>query len=100
MLPALRLSALLASLALCMGCAAPPGLGPVLRAEGNPGAPAPVILPLDQVIAQASGAAITPATTAGVAGRAARLRARAAAMQGPVQDDATRARLAAAISDN
>jgi starvation-inducible outer membrane lipoprotein len=59
-------------------------------------AAAPVLLPLDQLLAQAEGGRITPTTTGGLAARAARLRARALLMQGPVYDAETRARLAAA----
>ncbi|MGB8812995.1 MAG: hypothetical protein WCC57_07400 [Paracoccaceae bacterium] len=88
------------SLILCLvlaGCAEFPELD---VAPTVTGAAAPVILPLDELLATAEAGQITVAVGTSVAARAARLRARAAAMQGPVQDPATRARLAAAIAAN
>jgi hypothetical protein len=87
--------ALLLLTMLVAACDAPADLGPAARTQASPD---PVLLPLDGLLAQATGAAITPATAGGLAARAARLRARAAAMQGPVQDADTRARLAGAIA--
>jgi hypothetical protein len=61
--------------------------------------PAPMLLPLDQILAAAAeqpgGASAARAET--LAARAARLRARAALMRGPVMEPETRARLEAAI---
>jgi hypothetical protein len=57
----------------------------------------PRLLPIDDLLAQAKGSPVAEARAADLAGRAARLRARAALMQGPVHDPATRARLAQAI---
>lgn len=87
--------ALLFCLALA-ACAEMPDLAlPAAPASGA----APRILPLDDLVAQARldppGTAV--AAPAPLMGRAAALRARAAAMRGPVNDPATRARLAAAI---
>lgn len=82
---------------LCLalaGCATAPDLGPLTAAVG----PTPQILPLDQLIASAQGGRLTAAMGDALVARANRLRARAAAMRGPVQDPATRARLAAAIA--
>lgn len=59
----------------------------------------PVLLPLDQLLAQAKVQTDGPARAAGVVDRAARLRARAGLMRGPVHDPATRARLAKAIAE-
>ena len=53
-------------------------------------AEAPALLPLDQLVAQAGEAQITPAITGSVEARAAALRARAATMQSePLQGDTT-----------
>lgn len=59
----------------------------------------PVLMPLDQLLAQAKVQTDGPARAAGVVDRAARLRARAGLMRGPVHDPATRARLAKAIAE-
>lgn len=82
---------------LCLalsGCATVPDLGPLPAAAG----PTPQIMPLDQLIAAAQGGRLTAAMGDALVARANRLRARAAAMRGPVHDPATRARLAAAIA--
>lgn len=82
---------------LCLalsGCATVPDLGPLTGTVG----PSPQIEPLDQLIAAAQGSRLTAAMGDALLVRANRLRARAAAMRGPVQDPATRARLAAAIA--
>lgn len=60
---------------------------------------APVILPLDGLLAQVQGATTGPETAVGLDARAAGLRARAAGLPATDQDAATRARLAAAIAD-
>jgi hypothetical protein len=58
-------------------------------------AAAPALLPLEDILSQAQAPGSDPG--AGLAARAARLKARAALMRGPVHDPATRARLAEAI---
>lgn len=67
------------------------------RSEG-PAAPPPALLPMDQLLAAAASPAVAEARGQSLSARAARLRARAALMRGPVHEPATRARLAAAIS--
>lgn len=69
---------------------------PQLAAPVPPPGPAPAILPLEPLVAQipAPGSIVAVDPT-GLSARAARLRARAAAMRGPVADPATRARLLA-----
>ncbi len=59
---------------------------------------APELVPLDGLIAQASGGQLTETTGTALAARASRLRARAALMRGPVTEPQTRARLEAAIA--
>jgi hypothetical protein len=59
----------------------------------------PQLLPIDDLLAQAKGSPVAEARAGNLAARAARLRARAALMQGPVHDPATRARLAKAIRE-
>lgn len=76
------------------GCADFPDLGSVPSAETI----APDLLPMDRLLAQVGTPIATPAVANTLAGRAARLRARAALMQAPVMDPATRARLQAAIA--
>lgn len=60
--------------------------------------PAPQLVPIEGLIAQAGPGRASQAASDALAGRAANLRARAAAMRGPVHSPATRARLAAAIA--
>lgn len=63
--------------------------------EPAPGA-APAILPLEPLLAQIPAAGtIVAVDPTGLSARAARLRARAATMRGPVADPETRARLLA-----
>lgn len=57
----------------------------------------PSLMPMDQLLAQAGSAPRAEAAAQSLSARAARLRARAALMRGPVTDPATRARLLAAI---
>lgn len=59
---------------------------------------APDLLPLDALMAGIGAPRATPQVASALAARAARLRARASLMQGPVMDPATRARLQAAIA--
>jgi len=61
-------------------------------------AAAPPLLPLGGLLAQVDAPVATQAAADNLAGRAARLRARAALMRAPVLDPATRARLAAAVA--
>lgn len=77
---------------LLAACAGPPALVNQTTAV----AAAPVILPLDGLLA-AAGPNVANDPGPGLAARAARLRARAGAMQGPFGDPATRARLQAAL---
>lgn len=60
-------------------------------------APPPALLPIDRLLAGTDAPAMAEAQGQGLSARAARLRARAALMRGPVHDPATRARLAAAV---
>lgn len=85
-------------LALLAGCARFPEVDRFPPATG--GAAAPALLPLDDLLSQAAVASAGGTQAAGeaLAARAARLKARAALMRGPVLDPATRARLAAAIA--
>ncbi|GAB1362426.1 hypothetical protein MASR1M32_16620 [Rhodobacter sp.] len=57
----------------------------------------PSLMPIDQLLAQAGSAPRAEAAAQSLSARAARLRARAALMRGPVNDPVTRARLLAAI---
>jgi hypothetical protein len=59
---------------------------------------APDLLPLDVLMAGVGTPRATPDEAGALAARAARLRARAGLMQGPVMEPATRARLQAAIA--
>jgi hypothetical protein len=59
--------------------------------------PAPSLVPLDSILAQAAAPSNGDARAKTLSARAARLKARAALMRGPVHDATTRARLAAAI---
>jgi hypothetical protein len=85
---------------LCLALIAPGGCTDFPEMGRTPSAlaVAPDLLPLDTLLASVGTPRATPAVTAALAGRAARLRARAALMQGPVLDPATRTRLQAAIS--
>jgi hypothetical protein len=76
------------------GCATFPEMGDVPSAK----AVAPDLLPLDSLLAQVGTPTATVAVGNALVARAARLRARAALMQAPVMDPATRARLQAAIA--
>lgn len=58
----------------------------------------PALVPIEGLIAQAVPGRATAASRDRLAARAANLRARARAMQGPVHSPATRARLAAAVA--
>ena len=60
-------------------------------------APPPALLPIDQLLAGTDAPAVAETQGQGLSARAARLRARAALMRGPVHDPETRARLAAAV---
>ncbi|MDP4032413.1 MAG: hypothetical protein Q8P60_06095 [Pseudorhodobacter sp.] len=85
---------ILALILALTACAVVPDLGP----QPAPAGPAPQILPLDGLLAEAQGSRITVAMGPALAARAARLRARAAVMRAPVTDQVMRARLAALIA--
>lgn len=91
-----RLASLAAVLSLA-GCTTFPALDAAVSQRPDPG-PAPELLPIDSLLAATGGARLDAADGAALAARAARLRARAALMRGPVLDPETRARLAAAIA--
>jgi hypothetical protein len=76
------------------GCADFPDMGSLPAAQTV----APELLPMDTLLARVGTSRATPAVSDALAGRAARLRARAALMQGPVMDPATRTRLQSAIT--
>lgn len=59
---------------------------------------APELVPIEGLIAQATPGGASVGARDALAGRAAGLRARAAAMRGPVHSPATRARLAKAVA--
>jgi hypothetical protein len=87
--------ALLCSALIALGgCADFPEMGSIPSAQAT----APDLLPMDTLLARVGSPRATPAIADALAGRAARLRARAGLMQGPVMDPATRARLQAAIA--
>lgn len=91
--------------ALCLttalvGCTTFPEVD-AAHADATPSATWPQIVPLEGVLAQAEGARIADTTTTALDARAARLRARAAAMRsGRGQSPATRARLVNAIKEH
>jgi len=79
------------------GCATFPEL------EGAPGKRAlkaeyPRLLPFEAILGQVGGRIDRQAPGAGLGNRAATLRRRAAALQGPILDTATRQRLMAAVA--
>ena len=88
-------------LLLCLalaGCAEAPSLDGRISAAAA-AAPYPVLQPLAPLLAQAAQPGrITPQTPRQLEGGAAALRARAAALRGPVVDAATRARMQAAAA--
>jgi hypothetical protein len=80
------------------GCADVPDLDGRISAQAA-AAPYPTLQPLAPLLAQAAAPArVTPATTAAVDGDAAALRARAAALRGPVVDADTRARMTGGVA--
>ncbi|MBU2357509.1 MAG: hypothetical protein KKB02_01030 [Alphaproteobacteria bacterium] len=79
-------------IALC-GCATPPALDDRISAAAA-AAPYPTLQPLAPLLTQAAQPPrITAQTTSATQGDAAGLRARAAALRGPVVDAATRTRM-------
>ena len=78
---------LFACLALLAAC------GPGARESAEPG-PFPALVSIAAINARAEGITIDDGTTGAVVARLARLRARAALVDGAPVDDATRARLA------
>ena len=88
-----------AGLALA-ACAPPEDLPPALTAVAASDAPYPALAPLKGLLARGAGPLrVSAQTEAQVASAAAALRARAAALRGPVVDPATRARMAAGVRD-
>jgi hypothetical protein len=86
------------SLMLLAGCADAPSLDGRISAAAA-AAPYPQLQPLAPLLAQAAlPGRITPASTVQMDGNTAGLRARAAALRGPVVDAATRARMQRAIA--
>lgn len=81
---------LLLPAALMMACDPLPQIG---AAPADASGPPPRLLPIDDVLARVPAAGNAPERGEALAARAARLKQRAAAMRGPVQDPATRARL-------
>ncbi|MDN5787011.1 hypothetical protein [Pseudorhodobacter sp.] len=87
----------LCALCFCLGsCSRFPDLG--ATRGGSATGPAPHLVPIDGLLAQAGPGRATAAARDGLAARAVGLRARAAAMRGPVHSPATRARLKAAVA--
>ncbi|MBT0958789.1 hypothetical protein IV417_15475 [Alphaproteobacteria bacterium KMM 3653] len=86
-----------AALALVVGCTPFPDLDGAVS-ENARSAAFPTLIPLDGLIAGAGETRITPATTAGLSGSVAALRARAARLQRPVIEPALRARMQAALA--
>jgi len=86
-------------LAGLFGCSAHPNLDAATSAQARV-APYPMLAPINTVLgaAETLTTADPPRELAEVAARAARLRQRAAILRGAVVDDATRARLAAAVA--
>ena len=82
-------------LVACVGCADVPLPAGPATATG----PFPDLVPLDTLLAQGPGEArITAATAGDLGARVAGLRGRAAALAGPVVDQATRGRMQGAIA--
>ena len=81
-------------LGLVAGCAPLPEFGSL--SESRP-SPPPSLMPTDELLAAVAAAPVAQARGQNLSSRAARLKARAALMRGPVNDPATRARLLAAI---
>ncbi len=96
-MPPLRPAGLLAILALA-GCATFPELDAAITPEAR-AAPYPAIAPLADITAQTAPPRGAAESTQSLAGRAARLRERAAGLDGPVVDPATRDLLRAAHGD-
>ena len=92
-----RLIATFAMIAACAGCADIPQVGGTDAAAAR-NAPYPDLAPLESILnaVENTPKRITPASIDQTQNRAARLRARAAALRGPVVDAATRARMRAA----
>jgi hypothetical protein len=82
------------ALLLNAGCADFPDMGRIPADQAS----APDLLPMDSLLAQVGTPRATAPAADALAARAARLRARAALMQAPVMNPATRARLQAAIA--
>ena len=102
-MPIRRLAILSCGLVLALGACGPfPQADAAMGREGA-SAPAPDLLPIDDLLAQAQGGgpgvASAAASDGALAARVAALNARAAALRRPVTDPATRARLGRAVPD-
>ncbi len=83
--------------AFLSGCATFPEVD-AAQTQFAAGGPAPQLVPIDGLIAQAGPGRASEAASNALAARAANLRARSRAMRGPVHSATTRARLAAAVA--
>jgi len=83
-------------LLLLVACAPFPAVEAAVD-QARADAPAPDLLPIDELLAQAGSGSSAQTADAGLTARVAALRARAAALRGPITDPATRARLGRAI---
>lgn len=92
-----RHSKFAACLLLLVACADNPGL-PGTLTEADRAAPFPDLVPLSQIMRNTTAPQVTDASIAQFDNRLARLRARAARLNRPVVDNATRARMQAAIT--
>ncbi|SLN41332.1 hypothetical protein ROG8370_01731 [Roseovarius gaetbuli] len=91
--PAPLLAALAAS--LIAGCDPVPTLE---ASKGARDAPYPDFIPAEDILAQVTPDAVTPATSTDLADRTARLRARAARLKGSVVDAETQERLKSGVN--
>lgn len=94
--PKPSLTALAMAAAVLAGCAPAPDLGGTIPPELE-AAPYPRLLPLEPILAASRDSAIAPDVEAGLDARAARLRARAAGLRGPVIEPPLRARMARGV---
>lgn len=78
-------------------CTEFPDLGSVV-APGLGSADYPKLVPVEPLLAQAQEVQITPDSMAGIEGRIARLKARAARLRGRVVDSGTRARMQSGVA--
>lgn len=95
--PSFRLPVLLAVALALSACASVPAIDALPPATSD--AAPPALVPIDDLLAQAAGPSVAESAGAALAARAARLKARARLMRGPVLDPDTRAALAEAIAE-